>query len=124
MMAVFGEIDTDLTQLRSRNVLMTPPVWISQSLMALSLLPDTSNLPSGENAREVTLSVCPERVDLLVPVIASSIVMSPESSPTAMLSFRHTRAFGLWRKETSRVHFPHLSRRPLTTVTSRRDSEV
>ena len=106
------------------NVLMTPPVWISQSLTVLSLLPDTSDFPSNEKARDVTPSVCPEKIDPRVPVIVSRVTMSPELKPTTTISLWHARASGKWSNGTTREHVPHLSRQPLTTLIVCRDSAV
>ena len=120
-----GEMETEQGRWVSlRNVLMIPPVWISQSFTVLSLLPDASSVPSDEKARDVTPSACPEKPDMRVPVIVSRAMMSPELSPTATMSLWHARASGKWSKETTREHVPHLSGRPLTTSTVCRDSAV
>src|SRR5262249_48050413 len=64
---------------------LPPPV--SHILIVLSQLPETSVLPSGENAKEATRSVCPVSVRSSLPVATSQnlIVLSrlPEASTLA-----------------------------------------
>ena len=92
--------------------------------MVLSLLPDTTSVPSAEKARDITLAVCSERTDLRVPVIASWTTISPELSPDAMISFLHAKASKVCSNEATREDVPHLSGRPLTTLTPCKDSAV
>src|SRR6266478_446768 len=72
-----------------RKVLITPPVWTSQSLRVRSSPPDTRDDPSEEKARDSTQPVCPERTAVWLPVIASRVVMQPDSKPIATMSFQH-----------------------------------
>jgi hypothetical protein len=118
-------METERTQVAwPLKVLTTPPVWVSQRLTVVSLLPDTRNVPSNENATDLTQSVCPERTDVQIPVIASRIMMSPDCKLTAMRSFQHARACGISSNETVREHDPHFAWSPLTTITSCESSEL
>ena len=77
-MVLSAEMDTELTQLVwPWRVVATPPVWTSQSLMVLSLLPDASNEPSDEKARDCTQSVCQESLSVWLPVSALRLIMPP-----------------------------------------------
>lgn len=57
------------------KVLTIPPVWISQSLMVSSSLVDARNVPSSEKVRDVIPSICPERIEMVIPVIASRVMI-------------------------------------------------
>ncbi len=47
------------------------PVAASHSFSVLSQLPDSTRVPSGENATELTASECPSKVRIRAPVAAS-----------------------------------------------------
>src|ERR1700679_2334544 len=70
-------------------VLIAPPVCVSQSLMVLSLLPDTRSSPFVEKVRDQTDSLCPERTPAWLPVIAFRRTISPDDKPTARVLFQY-----------------------------------
>ena len=89
-----GEMEMAETgQVRSLDVLMSPPVCMSQSLAVQSLLPETSSVPSSEKAIHNIVPVCPHRGDDLTPVIASRS-STLDRDPTAMVSARYAKADG------------------------------
>ena len=119
------EMETERTQwVWPQKVLITPPVCTSQSLRVLSLLPDTSDVPSGEKVRDLTQLVCPERTATWLPVIALRMMMFPDRNPTARVSFQCAKDCGVFINATVREHVPHPAGTPLTTLTSPESSAV
>jgi len=96
---------------------------MSQSLMVLSKLPDTSKVPSNEKIRDLTQLVCPERTDTQVPVTVSRIMILPELKPTTIFPHHARLSAELW-KETVRKQVPHVAERPVTTLTLGESSEL
>ena len=113
-----GEMETERTRwLWPWKVLITPPVWTSQSLTIISSPPDADNIPSSEKVRALTKSVCPERTATWLPVIPSRMIMS-KPKPIAMVSFQYARENGLSLRKMVRKHVPHSARTPLTILSS------
>ena len=113
-----AEMETDNTQLVwPEKVLTTPPVCRSQSLTVLSLLPDTSEVPSDVKVRLFTPCVCPERMAAWLPVTALRMMISPGPDPIAMVLFQYERAHVGLSNKTVREHIPHPAEGPLTTFT-------
>ena len=67
---------------------MQLPVAASQSLTVLSSDADASVFESGENATELTLSLCPLSVAVQLPVAASQslTVLSPDADASVFES--------------------------------------
>ena len=61
-------------------------------MMVVSLLPDTSNVPSDEKVRDCKLSVCTERTAVWLPVSALKVMISPSVVLVAMVLFQYARA--------------------------------
>ena len=78
IIALSIETETEGGESVTRKVLINPPVWMFQSLIVLSALADTRDVPSNEKVRALTDQVCPEITDIWIPVTASRIIILPD----------------------------------------------
>jgi len=79
-------------------------------------------ISSSEKARDLTQPVCPERLAVWLPVVASMVMMSQDPRPTAIVSPQCARDRMVSSKETVREHVPQSVGSPLTTLTSCKSS--
>ena len=73
----------------------------------MSKLPDTSDAPSNENATQLTLLMCPERIAVWIPVIVSRMTMSLVLDPAAILLSWYDRVCVCTSNKTVLEHTPH-----------------